>query len=171
MSVPVLVTPPEDAAVQLDDLKLFLRVDHDDEDALISALADAATGWLDGWDGILGRAIMPQTWRETFIGPGPHWLSLPNVQEVAAEAEGEVVDLTTDLVGAVTTVQAEGVEGELQVTYSCGLPPARLAVAQAAIKMLVAHWYNQREAVVTPSLSEVPLAVAALIASLRWRLL
>lgn len=171
MSVPVLVAPPEDAAVLLDDLKLFLRVDHDDEDALIASLGDAATGWLDGWNGILARAIMPQTWRQVFVGPGPHPLALPDVQEVVAEAGGAVVELATACVGVTTTVQAAGVEGDLQVTYRCSLPAARLAVAQAAIKMLVAQWYNQREAVVTPSLSEVPLAVAALIASLRWRLL
>jgi uncharacterized phiE125 gp8 family phage protein len=62
MPFPVLVTPPVAAPVSLAEAKAHLRVDFDDEDALISGLIDAATQHLDGWSGVLGRALMPQTW-------------------------------------------------------------------------------------------------------------
>lgn len=172
MTVPVLVTPPTVKVVGVSDLKAFLRVDHDDEDDLIGALGDAATAWLDGWGGVLGRAIMPQTWRQDFEGPGPHVLAMPDVdtETLVAMADGETVSVTTEAVGAGLAVTAEGVSGSLQVTYACQMPAERLPAAQAAVKMLVAHWYVNREAVVTGLIAtDVPMTVGALVAALRWR--
>lgn len=173
MSVPVLVTPPTAEVVGVDDLKAFLRVDHADEDAVIGALGDAATAWLDGWGGVLGRAIMPQTWRQDFEGSGPHLLAMPDVdaETLGATVDGAAVSVTTEAVGAGLAVAAEGVTGAMRVTYTCQMPAERLPAAQAAVKMLVAHWYNQREAVADTSTAEVPMTVGALVAALRWRFL
>jgi uncharacterized phiE125 gp8 family phage protein len=43
-------------------VKDFLRVDHDAEDAGISAMIGAAVNLLDGRHGILGRCLEAQTW-------------------------------------------------------------------------------------------------------------
>ncbi|WP_028029895.1 head-tail connector protein [Gemmobacter nectariphilus] len=170
MSVPVLVTPATAEVVGVSDLKAFLRVDHGDEDGLIGALADAATAWLDGWGGVLGRAIMPQTWRQDFEGPGPHVLAMPDVVTVAATVDDVAVDVIIEAIGAGAAVTAEGVTGTLRVTYTCQMPPERLPAAQAAVKMLVAHWYMNRETVVTGTIAtDVPMTVGALVAALRWR--
>ena len=59
MSV-VVITPPE-PLVELDLAKRHLRVDHDDDDTLISAYIAAASAQIDGPDGWLGRAIGMQT--------------------------------------------------------------------------------------------------------------
>ena len=61
-----LVIPPVDAVVSLTEAKAHLRVSHDDEDAEIAAMVDAATAYLDGLDGVLGRALGQQTWRAVF---------------------------------------------------------------------------------------------------------
>jgi hypothetical protein len=66
MLSPVLVTPPTDTPVSLDEAKLHLRVDGDDEDTYITALIAAATGHLDGFTGILGRCLMAQTWSQEY---------------------------------------------------------------------------------------------------------
>ncbi len=55
--------------MSLAEAKNHLRVDHDDDEGdLISALIKAATAYLDGYAGILGRALATQTWRQDFAG-------------------------------------------------------------------------------------------------------
>jgi hypothetical protein len=56
-----------------DELKLALRVDHSEDDALIDGLAAAVTAHLDGFSGILGRALVTQSWKLYLPGfpPGP----------------------------------------------------------------------------------------------------
>ncbi|MGP3699196.1 head-tail connector protein [Rhodobacter sp. NSM] len=168
-SLPVLVEPPA-AAVSLDLAKVHCRVAGDEEDALIEALVAAATAHLDGRTGHLGRAIMPQRWRQTFSGPGPYRLSLPDVSDVVVEADGEVVGcaVTPEALGPLVSVDAE--PSQAVVSYTCGLPAHLLPAARQAILMLAGHWYENREAVNVGNItSELPLAVAALVSQLRFR--
>jgi uncharacterized phiE125 gp8 family phage protein len=57
-----LITAPAAAPLTLAEAKAHLRVNHDDEDALINGLIDAVRGHVDGKDGFLGRALVTQTW-------------------------------------------------------------------------------------------------------------
>lgn len=60
----------------------------------------------------------------------------------------------------------------VQVTYLAGYGGAESVPTPAkhAIKMLVGHWYANRETVLTGSISkELEFAVSALLANLRWR--
>ena len=57
-----LVTAATEPILTLEEAKLHLRVDHDDDDDLIEALVAAVTARLDGRDGILGRCLRAQTW-------------------------------------------------------------------------------------------------------------
>ncbi len=56
----VVVTPPA-SVISLDEAKRHLRVDHDDEDALIAGMVAAATRHLASPQGWLGRSIGVQT--------------------------------------------------------------------------------------------------------------
>lgn len=58
----VLVAAPTLKVVSLVDAKRHLVVDFTDDDTLIEAYIDAATDHLDGYTGILGRALMSQQW-------------------------------------------------------------------------------------------------------------
>jgi uncharacterized phiE125 gp8 family phage protein len=66
MLAPVRTVAPAAPVVTLDAVKQHLRVDFSDDDTIIQALIDAAVDHLDGWTGILGRALVNQTWRQDF---------------------------------------------------------------------------------------------------------
>lgn len=59
MSVVVVTAPTH--GISLTTVKAHLRVDHTDDDALISAYVDAAVSHIDGPYGWLDRAVFPQT--------------------------------------------------------------------------------------------------------------
>lgn len=91
MYTPRLVTPPAEYPVSLAEAKAHLRVDHDEEDALISAYIAAATSHLDGITGILGRCLVTQTWVQEFDAPAGV-LSLP-LAPVASITSVEYLDV------------------------------------------------------------------------------
>lgn len=66
MHSPVLVTAPAMTPVSLAEAKVQLSVDHDEHNAMIEGFIAAAVDHLDGWSGILGRALVEQTWRQDF---------------------------------------------------------------------------------------------------------
>lgn len=82
MLAPVLLTPPAALPVSLAEAKSHLRVDHDEDDALIGGFIAAAVGHLDGWSGILGRCLVTQTWRVGYAGWWSLRLPFPDVQSV-----------------------------------------------------------------------------------------
>lgn len=137
----IRVTPPAAAIVSLPEVKAHLRVDHAHEDTLIQAYLDAATSWIDGFDGVLGRCVLEQTWRAT-----------------AAEVLADPVPLDASLV----TINEDGT-----VDYTCAMPAEKVPSVKAAILLLVGYWYEQRMASVEGNWSEAPLAVRALLAPLR----
>ncbi len=66
MYAPVLVTAPAEPPVSLQEAKTHLRVDFADEDMLVGGYLEAATSYLDGHSGILGRCLVTQTWAQSF---------------------------------------------------------------------------------------------------------
>jgi uncharacterized phiE125 gp8 family phage protein len=66
-SAPRLVTAPTARLVALDEVKAQCRASHvDDEDSYFSALGLVAESHLDGWSGVLRRALLTQTWRDVW---------------------------------------------------------------------------------------------------------
>jgi uncharacterized phiE125 gp8 family phage protein len=78
MLSPTLITAPALEAVTLAEAKAHLRVDvaETDADAGIQEMIDAAVEYLDGFAGVLGRAVMTQTWSQEYDGYCGH-LVLP----------------------------------------------------------------------------------------------
>lgn len=183
---PVLVAAPASAPVTVAEAKAQCRVDSSDEDALFTALIDAAVSYLDGWTGILGRALITQTWRQDFDRFG-RCLRLPifpvaSITSVKYDDENDVEQtvgssnyeiLTDDLGSFVHFADGYGFPSisaarpAVRVTYVAGeatVPPA----IKHAILMLVAHWYRNRETVIVGSAAaEIPVGVTALLAPFR----
>lgn len=98
---PELVAAPSAKPVSVAEAKAHLRVDHDLDDALIGRAIDAAIGYLDGYGGILGRALVAQRWRQFFsFWPASRCLplrlapvaSIVEIRARAADGSESVVD-------------------------------------------------------------------------------
>lgn len=185
--LPVRTVAPTDPIITKTEAKTHLRVDHSAEDDLIEALVASAVAYLDGFTGILGRALATQTWQQDFEEWDDLCLPLLPVQSLTVtyyDVDNVQRTLATSVYQTVT--EASGVELELKfgqtwpitydredaisVTFVAGYGAAAAVPApiKAGILLLVGHWYFNREAVVigqTPS--EVPMAVSALIAPYR----
>lgn len=156
----VRITAPTEPVVPLDELKAYLRVDGDHEDALIDALEKAAVAKLDGYRGILGRCILPQTWEVAFDKAGKFPMPLTDIVEVSA-VNADDVPVTFSIVHQDAGEWIE-VSAPATVRLTAALPDDLLDVVKQAIKMLVAHWYENREAVAEGNMNNVPLAFHAL---------
>lgn len=64
--LPVRTSAPAEALLSVADAKAHLRIDGSDHDTYLQALVAAAEAHLDGFAGVLGRALVTQTWRRSF---------------------------------------------------------------------------------------------------------
>ena len=133
---PYLVTPPASLPVTLEEVKAFLPVLHDDDDSAISAMIAAAVVHLDALSGILGRAIMQQTWAIDVDAAGDYVLPMPDV--TAASIDGTALTITRTPLGPQVTTEAAGT-----VQFTCGLPAHLLPGAQQAVMWIVRRSYEQ----------------------------
>lgn len=191
-----LSVEPAEEPVTLAEAKAHLRVDHDDEDALISSLITAARQHMDGPTGILGRAIVSQSYTLTFhyddmpSGSACVWLPLNTASSLTSiayyDGSNSLVTLTStvldsfDFVSASTWAYVQP-KGDLvwpdvydradamTITYVAGYGAASdvpQPIKQAML-LLIGHLYENREAVTATELSEVPLAVRYLLTPYR----
>lgn len=184
----VTVKTPPSPFVTVSDARMHLRVDHSDDNAYITSLVAAATAWLDGPSGWLGRALGRQTLElatERWDDCGDDGLPLPyppifDLQSVIyVDPSGNSV---TAADGAFQIVQGRLLPAwgtswpalacrpdAVRVTYRAGYdtdavpPPIRVAIL-----MLVGQWYQNREPVVLGATVEaLPFAVEALLSPFR----
>ena len=182
-----LITPPA-PAVTLTEAKWHLRVDDDEsDDYLEDVIIPAATAILDGPEGRLRRAIMPQTWEAAFdrfpsaeirlpLGPVISVTSVLYDDEDGLEQTVSTSDYDLDAhseLGWVvpTTAWPATISGinAVRVRWQAGhttCPPE----IKAAILLLIGHLFRNREAVSDGSLEALPLGVDSLIA-IRKRLI
>lgn len=184
----VVVIEPPSPVVSVEDAKLHCRVDVTDteSDGLIEAYIAAATAWIDGPGGWLGRAIGVQVleWQscawpcDRFKLPFPPMIEVISISYV--DTDGALQTLAVPDPWTFDDAPAtRGRDGDVRIRYRAGYgtaddadPPVWTNVVPAQIKvailMLVGHWYENREAVVVgSSLSSVPLGVEALLSTFR----
>lgn len=187
---PVRVTPPALAPVLLADVQDQSRENSPETNALLQSYIDAAVSYLDGPDGLLGRFMVDQVWRLRF----PRWqmsLSLPFPDVSAAtvtylDAAGTSQELNADLyeivesdLGAMIVLRpgfdAPSLSAQdslpITVTFTAGYgsPDDVPDALKQAIRLLVAHWFENREAVVVGTITAtLPMGVKSLIANHRW---
>lgn len=169
---PVLISPPSAPPVTLEEVKRQVRVDHADDDALLGGYIEAAVAHLDGLHGVLRRCIVKQTWRLSMPDGFGRMLALP-----FPDVSSVTITFTDPEGGALTEFQLrEGVvhsdvavSRPVNVDFAAGFGGAADAPApiKVAIMMLVAHWYENREAAGAPA-AALPMAVDMLLAPYRW---
>lgn len=183
---PVLTAAPASTPVSLAEAKAQCRVDHGDDDELITRLIAAATSLLDGWTGILGRCIFTQTWRQDF-DRFSHCLRLPlfpvaSISSVKYD-DADDVEQTVTSTNYVLLVDELGAYVEFIDTYAFPQihhqrPAVRVAYVAGeaappgairhAMLLLIEHWYDNRGALAAPDQSApLPFAVDALLAPFR----
>lgn len=185
-----LVTAPTSEPVTVDELKVHLRVGDDEttEDGLIASLGEAARAYVETFT---GRALMTQTWDLKLDGfPCGDVLDLPTApiasitsitytDTAGASQTWSSSNYLTDLPsgpfarpGRITPVygvswpSTRDVMNAVAVRYVAGYTSAVLVpeALKAAIKLMAAQWYAQREPVVVGSIAQnIPLTVESLL--------
>lgn len=187
----ICVEPPTAEPVALADAKLHLRVDGDDEDALIAGLITAARAYVE----TICRpqlALMRQTWRLVLdawpstarIELRPYPLQGVLAVRYRPLGESEPVTLTPETYLVDTASEPgrllarngwpggalEPMNGfEVEFVAGTEEPHETPAVIRQAMLLLVGHWYENREIQVTTG--AVPAALAFTVTALLrpWR--
>lgn len=181
----ILLTAPAVEPVSLVEAKVFLRVEHNDDDDVIEALASASRIHVEAQT---RRALVTQNWRLSLdawpeggrvsVVPGP--LQELNAARVfdfngsahAVDVQNFVPDVSTStLAFAPWAVPAPGrlAAGiELDVTVGYGDAAADVPEPlRQAVRLLTVHWYENRGLAALGTVTVLPSTVAALIAPYR----
>lgn len=171
----MVITSPE-RIVTLEQAKQHLRVDSEDDDALIGVFIDSAIGHIDGPDGWLGRAIGEQTLEARLDGfvSDPIRLPYPPVIDVTAVVyedvggadrtlDAETYEVRDDVIGTAwgkswpQTRAYRGAGRSVRITYRAGYEtvPAPIVVA---VLLMVGDMYRNRETSGSGTLSAVPMS-------------
>jgi uncharacterized phiE125 gp8 family phage protein len=182
-----LITPPAIEPVLLDDAKAYLRLDSDDDDALVTAAITAARVHVEA---LTRRCLIEQQWRVYLdVWPRKRIVRVPVAPLISVEAvtvydaagDPQLVDpddyevdtvavpgrLVLSAAVPIAARQINGIEIEVTAGYGASSIDVPAALRQA-IMMLVAHWYEHRGVVGHDRAGETPPAgFDALIAPYR----
>ena len=165
-------------------LKTHLRVDGTDEDTYIDGLLSAATAMLEGVDGMLGgKALGSQTWTyelgrvtgtTSVLLPITPVTSITSIEyydadnalqnatvgdfQFYSDDDGALIEPKTGNSWPVMYKRAD----TLKITYVCGYAALPDTILHA-LKLIVGHWYENREEVTEKQFSEMPMAANHLI--------
>jgi uncharacterized phiE125 gp8 family phage protein len=183
----ILLVPPSAEPWTLAEAKAFLRVEHGDDDAVIAALIAAARGHVEA---LTRRALLVQRWRfvldawpangrlDPRIGPLRSVIAA-RVFDVANNAHS--IDVASFVVDAAANIiaspcwalplperSAAGIELDVELGYGALASDVPDALRHA-IRMLAAHWYENRGLAATGDAATFPGGLGALIAPYRMR--
>ncbi len=179
----VRTVAPTETPVSVAECKEHMRVTSSSEDTLIEEMLNAAVAMTDA-QGALGRAMVTQTWRQ-YVGnaPGEVMLAMTPVGSVSAigyiDTDGATQSANVSDFDVIGTNQATMVSPKagaswptaddradaIWVDYTAGYGGAAdvPATLKQAVKMLVAHWYGQRETAAADAMQTVPHGYDALV--------
>lgn len=193
-----LITPPIEEPITLLEAKSHLRIDIDDDDALITALIKAAR---EHAEMITRRSFITQTW-ELSLDNWPYGdelvLPLPPLQTVLSvkyidsagiehlfETDKYIIDASSEP-GRIVLKSGYAWPSEIlqtanaiHIQFIAGygstaeVPQAEVPqTVKQAMLLMIGWWYEQREAAIIQNIArEVPMAVEALLwpyRILRW---
>lgn len=181
-----VVTAAQEPVLSLEEAKAHLRVDISDDDALIAAFVAAATAWSEEY---MRSALITRVYRYWLDDMPGLVLRLPMpplqmVEKVSFFDDGDVEHVADGASYFVDNVSRPGrvalrggwswpqvdlrVVNGVAVTYKAGWGDSAASVPEnirTAIRLLVGHYYENREAVVTSGAmpKELLFAVTALL--------
>lgn len=155
------------------ECKQFLHIDHADEDATIEIFRDAAVSYVDGLTGILGRALINQTWRVNLDGWPTCEIRLPfapisaittikywdgatpSVQQTVTASDyvlledhlSPYVKFISSFSGATLAERADAIEILFVAGYGADGTSVPAAI-KAAVLLMLGNLYEHREDVV-----------------------
>lgn len=183
-----LLTPPALEPLSLAQAKSFLRVEHADEDELIVELAAAARALVEART---RRVLMAQVWRLTL----DRWPADGRLRLPLAPLRSVVAARVYDTAGVAQTLDTQnfvvetqpcpamlcfvpwavavpgrthgGIEIDIEAGY--GAAPVDVpAPLRQAVRLLVAHWYENRGlTAIVGKLATLPAGLEALVAPFR----
>lgn len=180
-----VITAPTFEPITPTEAKAHMRVEHDDDDALIETLITAAREWIERYT---GRTLCETTLEVAFEGYPDWFIDLPKPPVIEIEsfkyrtADGTDTTLAADqytfdnaVAIAPRIVPAYGIAwpgtrwqaSSLRIRYRAGYAQAGSpdelhlipAWAKASIKLIVAHLYEHRESVTELKTEELPMGV------------
>lgn len=186
----ILVQGPQAPVVDVPTAKTQMHVDTSADDVKIEMLLAAATQRMDGADGILGRALMPQTWQMQLMDWPAAYIEIPlppliRITSIAyLDPGGAEITLDPSLyrvvnmgskrsrilraIGTTWPPVATGQPDAVSITFDAGYEdaasPANNPVPEPirqAIVLLADDWYNRG------AQADLPEAVASLISPYR----
>lgn len=170
-----LITAPAVQPLTLQEVKDHLRVDYSDTDSIITLYLNAATSYVDGEFGYLGRALVTQTWELTIDTFPLHEIKvpLPPLQSVTSikyddssaveqtlatdqyfvdtvSEPGWIVPITsgwpTNVLSAINSVRVRFVAGYEATTDSPPDPRFNVPTAiKQAMLLLIGQFHEHRE--------------------------
>ncbi|MFL9502472.1 head-tail connector protein [Rhodopseudomonas palustris] len=167
------------------DLKSFLRVEHDADDAVIASLLTAARAQIEAWT---GKMLLAQRWRLVLDawprdgrivlrgGPLRALIAVRSYDERdyahGLDLDSFVLNLAGGVIASPPWALPEpgravaGIELDLELGYGTA-PDDVPAPLRHGVRTLVAQWYDNRGDAVDASAAVLPGGVAAMIAGYR----
>jgi uncharacterized phiE125 gp8 family phage protein len=176
------LVPPANEPLSLADARQFLRVDHGDDDTVITALIAAARAHVEA---LTRRVLLTQTWRFVLDAWPPHGRFTARIGPLqtllaarvfdaaggahALEVESFVVDTAANVIAApcwALPAPGRSIAG-IELDVICGFGALASDVPADlihALKILVAHWYDNRGLAAIGGSAMQPAGLHALIA-------
>ena len=173
-----VVTEPTNEPLDLEEAKLFLRVDHDDENGLIMSFIKTARMYIETITRrtlpITGWELVQDSFDQKIICPYPPLISVESVSykdkagNVTTLNESDYLVDSDHEPGVIVPVDGwPNFEpypiNPVTIKYQAGYQNVPEPFLHA-IKLMVSHMYEHRETVIESKTYQVPLSVESLIA-------
>lgn len=181
-------TAPTDEPVSLADANLQMRIDGSDENTLVEAYITAAREYCEGFQNLAYITQTWQLWLDAFPAEDFVNIPLPPLQSIVSIKYYDINDVEYTMSSSLYIVDDKSEPGRVNLAYGQSWPSTTLRpingvciefnagfgddpedVPQSirqVILLLVAHWFENREPILTGKaevIKELPFTITALL--------